>query len=180
MAERVAKTYSQAFFEVGLENNNIDVFMEELKVVGDMFNEYPDFYEIMTSPKLNTVEKKKIIGEVFKDKATDEISNFMKILIDKKRVKEIFSIVEQFENLIYEHKGIVKATAITTVLLGKDEKDSLIKKLESITGKKVELINEIDKSVLGGVLIKLGDQVIDGTLRGKLNNLQKSLKEIIV
>ncbi len=104
----------------------------------------------------------------------------MKILLDKRRVKDLYSIVEQFENLIYEHKGIVKATAITTVLLGKDEKDSLTKKLESITGKEVELINEIDKSVLGGVLIKLGDQVIDGTLKGKLNNLQITLKEIIV
>jgi len=180
MAERVAKTYSQALFEVGLENNNLDVYMEELKIVRDMFKEHPNFYEILTSPKFNTEEKKKIVDEVFKDKATDEISNFMKIIIDKRRVKNLNSIVAQFENLIYEHKGIVKATAVTTVLLGKDEKDSLIKKLESITGKKVELINEIDKSLLGGVLIKLGDQVIDGTLRGKLNNLQNSLKEIIV
>ncbi len=180
MAERVAKTYSRALFEVGLENNNLDVFMEELKVVRDMFREYPDFYEILISPKINTEEKKKIVDEVFKGKATNEINNFMKILLDKRRVKDLYSIVEQFENLIYEHKGIVKATAITTVLLGKDEKDSLTKKLESITGKEVELINEIDKSVLGGVLIKLGDQVIDGTLKGKLNNLQISLKEIIV
>lgn len=180
MAELVAKTYSQALFEVGLENNNLDVYMEELKVVRDMFKEHPNFYVILTSPKINTEEKKKIVDEVFKDKATDEISNFMKIIIDKRRVKDFYSIVAQFENLIYEHKGIVKATALTTVLLGKDEKDSLIKKLESTTGKKVELINEIDKSLLGGVLIKLGDQVIDGTLRGKLNNLQNSLKEIIV
>jgi|LGOV01.1.fsa_nt_gb F-type H+-transporting ATPase subunit delta len=180
MAELVAKTYSQALFEVGLDNNNLDVFMEELKVVRDMFREYPDFYEILISPKINTEEKKKIVDEVFKGKATNEINNFMKILLDKRRVKDLYSIVEQFENLIYEHKGIVKATAITTVLLGKDEKDSLTKKLESITGKEVELINEIDKSVLGGVLIKLGDQVIDGTLKGKLNNLQISLKEIIV
>lgn len=180
MAELVAKTYSQALFEVGLESSSLDLYLEELKAVDSLMKEYPDFYEILKSPKINTDEKKKVVDEVFKGKACTEISNFMKILLDKRRIKDLFSIVREFENLIYDHKGIVKATAITTTELGDKEKAALIDKLKAMTGKEIDLVNEVDGSVLGGVMIKLGDKVIDGTLRGKLNKIQTSLKEIIV
>jgi F-type H+-transporting ATPase subunit delta len=180
MAELVAKTYSQAIFEVGLEKNSLDLYLEELKAVTAICKEYGDFYEILKSPKINTDEKKKVIENVFNGKVSLEIINFLKIILDKRRIKDLFSILKEFENLIYAHKGMVKAVAITTVPIGEKEIELLKNKLYEITGKKVELMNQIDESVLGGVLIKFGDRVIDGTLRGKLNKLQNSLKEIIV
>jgi len=180
MAELVAKVYSQALFEVGLDINSLDLFLEELKAVTTACREYPDFYEILKSPKIKTDEKKKVVQEVFGKNQSEEINNFIKIILDKRRIKDLFSIAKEFEDLIYEHKGIVKAIAYTTKPLTVDEQLALKEKLQFMTKKEIELINRIDVNLLGGVMIKLGDRVIDGTLRGKLNRLQSSLKEIIV
>lgn len=180
MAELVAKTYSKALFEVGIDYNSLDLYLEELKAIGNILKEHPDFYELLKTPNISTDDKKKIFDDVFKDKISIEVINFIKIILDKRRTKDLFSIIIELENLVYEHKGIVRATAYTTIPLGEEEKKSLQMKLESITNNKVELKNQIDKDLLGGVMIKLGDKVIDGTLRGKLIKLQKNLKEIIV
>ncbi|HAE42668.1 MAG TPA: hypothetical protein DCG34_07085 [Clostridiales bacterium] len=180
MAELVAKVYSQALFEVGLEKKSLDLYLKELKAVTTACTEYPDFYEILKSPKIKTDEKKRVVHEVFGDNHSEEINNFIKIILDKRRIKDLFSIAKEFEALIYEHKGIVKAIAYTTKPLATEEHEALKEKLQFMTKKEIELINQIDENLLGGVMIKLGDRVIDGTLRGKLNRLQNSLKEIIV
>jgi F-type H+-transporting ATPase subunit delta len=180
MAELVAKVYSQALFEVGIENNSLDLYWDELKAITAACMEYPDFYEILKSPKIKTDEKKRVVHEVFGKNQSDEINNFIKIILDKRRIKDLFNIAKEFEDLIYKHKGIVKATAYTIKPLTEDEQLALKDKLQFMTKKEIELINRIDENLLGGVMIKLGDKVIDGTLRGKLNRLQNSLKEIIV
>lgn len=180
MAELVAKVYSQALFEVGLEKNSLDLYLEELKAVTSACSEYPDFYEILKSPKIKTDEKKRVVHEVFGKNQSEEITNFIRIILDKRRIKDLFNIAKEFEDLIYEHKGIAKAIAYTIKPLTTDEHLALKEKLQYLTKKEIELINRIDKNLLGGVKIKLGDKVIDGTLRGKLNGLQNSLKEIIV
>ncbi len=180
MAELVSRTYSQALFEVALENNKFDEYNEELKFIVSICKEQPEFYEILKTPKINISEKKKIIDEIFKEKISQELINFIKIILDKRRVKNLFSISKEFEEMVYEHKGIVKAKAITTIPLGKREIEKLQKKLSEITNKTVILENEIDKSLIGGVMIKLGDKVIDGTIKGKLEQLENSLTQIIV
>ncbi|MBV1758806.1 MAG: ATP synthase F1 subunit delta [Dethiosulfatibacter sp.] len=129
---------------------------------------------------MKTDEKKRVVHEVFGKNQSEEITNFIRIILDKRRIKDLFNIAKEFEDLIYEHKGIVKATAYTIMPLTADEHLALKEKLQYLTKKEIELINRIDKNLLGGVKIKLGDKVIDGTLRGKLNRLQNSLKEIIV
>lgn len=180
MAELVSKTYSQALFEVALESNKFDEFIEEFKFIVSVCKEQPEFYEILKTPKINISEKKKMIDEIFQGKISQEIINFTKIILEKRRVKNLFSISKEFERMVYEHKGIVKAKAITTIPLGKREIDKLQKKLSDVTQKSVILENEIDKSLIGGVMIKLGDRVIDGTIKGKLEQLENSLTQIIV
>ncbi|HBH11720.1 MAG: ATP synthase subunit delta [Clostridiales bacterium 38_11] len=180
MAELVAKVYSQALFEVGVEKNSLDLYREELEIITAACRDYPDFYEILKSPKIKIDEKKRVVYDVFGKNQSVEINNFIKTILDKRRIKDLFKIAKEFEDLIYKHKGIVKATAYTIKPLTVEEQLALKEKLQHLTNKKIELINRIDVNLLGGVMIKLGDKVIDGTLRGKLNRLQNSLKEIIV
>lgn len=180
MAELVSKTYSQALFEVAQEENKHDIFLEEMKFVVSTCNEYPKFYELLKTPKIGITEKKQILDDLFKNKISNEIINFIKIILDKRRVKNLFSIVKEFENMIYEHKGIVKAEAFTTIPLTDDEKQKLQDKLSQITSKSIELKNTIDESLIGGVLIKIGDKVIDGTIKSRLKELEDSLAQIIV
>jgi len=180
MAELVAKIYSQALFEVGKEGNKLDKYLKEVKFVGDVCSEYKDFFELMKTPKISINEKKNVFEETFEGKLSKETNNFIKIILDKRRIKNIFEIIKEYEKLVDEYNGVVKAEAYTTMPLDKDTLKSLEKKLSSITDKNVKLENKIDKSLIGGIRITLGDKVIDDTLKSKLSNMESSLKKLIV
>jgi len=180
MAELVAKIYSQALFEAGKEENMLDEYLEEIKLINEVFSEYKDFFELLKTPNISINEKKNIIDETFEGKVSSEIKNFLKIILDKRRIKNIFEIIEEYEKLYNEHNGVVKADAYTTMPLDEDTLKSLEDKLSSITDKNVKLENKIDKSLIGGIKITLGDKVIDNSLKKKLWNIENSLKKLIV
>lgn len=180
MAKLVSKTYSEALFEVALEENKVDMFLDEMNFVNETFKMHPEFFELFKTPLVKGDEKKKIIEEVFGDKISNEMNNFLKIIIDKRRGHFIDQIKWEYEKAVNKHKGIVRATAITAVPLSDKDKTILQNKLSTITGKTVKLSNEIDKTVIGGILIKIGDKVIDGTIKSRLEEMKESLSQIIV
>lgn len=180
MAELVSKTYSEALFEVALEEDKIDLFLDEINFVADSLKEFPEFQELIKSPTITKGEKKDIVKEVYGGKLSQEMLNFLMIIIDKSRAGFIEGMRDVFVDKVNDHKGIVEAVAITAVPLSDEDKNKLVAKLEQVTGKTVKLSNEIDKSILGGVMVKIGDKVIDGTLKGKLDNIKDELSQIIV
>ena len=180
MAELVAKRYSQALFEVGKENNKLEEYLEEIKFIGDICSEYKDFFELLKTPKISINEKKDVFEETFEGKVSKEVNNFIKIILDKRRIKNIFEITKEYEKLVDKHNGVVKADAYTTMPLDKNTLKSLEEKLSKTTNKNVKLKNKVDETLIGGVKIVLGDKVIDGTIKKKLTNIESSLKKLIV
>ncbi|HCX04466.1 MAG TPA: ATP synthase F1 subunit delta, partial [Clostridiales bacterium] len=98
----------------------------------------------------------------------------------KRRITSIFEIIKEYEKLVDQHNGVVKADAYTTMPLDEATISSLEEKLSKVTDKKVKLTNKIDETLIGGVKIILGDKVIDGTIKKKLNTIESSLKKLIV
>ena len=180
MAELVARRYSEALFEVGKEDNKLDEYLEEIKFIGDVCSEYKDFFELLKTPKISINEKKDVFEETFEGKISKEVNNFLKIILDKRRINSIFQITKEYEKLVDKHNGVVKADAYTTIPLDKDKLKTIENKLSSMTNKKVKLENKIDKSLIGGIKIKIGDKVIDDTIKTKLSDIEKSLKKLIV
>ncbi|MCT4566260.1 MAG: F0F1 ATP synthase subunit delta [Maledivibacter sp.] len=180
MAKLVSRTYSEALFEVALEESKVDQFLDEISFVTKTFKMYPEFFELFKTPLVKGDEKKKIMEDIFGDKLSKEMNNFLKIIIDKRRGHFIEQIKCEYESIVNEHKGIVNAVAITAVPLADKEKIMLREKLSTITGKTIELSNEIDKDVIGGILVKIGDKIIDGTIKSRLEELKESLSQIIV
>ncbi|SHI60106.1 ATP synthase F1 subcomplex delta subunit [Geosporobacter subterraneus DSM 17957] len=180
MAQLAARTYAQALFEVALEVNRIDDFEKELNFVLQTFEQHPDFYEIFKTPQIGNEEKKSIIENVFKGRLTDEMMNFLKILLDKRRTGVLEYIAKEYHKLANEHNNVVEAVAVTTVPLKSEEQAKLVAKLTVVTGKRVYLKNQIDPAIIGGMLVRIGDQVIDGTIQSRLNKLQEDLAQIIV
>ena len=180
MAKLVSKTYSEALFEVALEENKVDLFLNEINFVTENFKMHPEFFDLFKTPLVRGDEKKQIIEEVFGDKLSKEMNNFLKIIIDKRRGHFIEQIKWEYEKIVNNHKGIVSATAITAVPLSDKDKTILQNKLSTVTGKTVKLSNKIDKNVIGGILVKIGDKVIDGTIKSRLEELKESLSQIIV
>lgn len=180
MAQLAARTYAQALFEVALETNRIDGFEKELNFVQETFAQHPDFYEIFKTPQISNEDKKHIIESVFRGRLADEVMNFLKILLDKKRTGILEYIAKEYHKLANAHNRVVEAVAVTTVPLKDEEKAKLVAKLTGITGKRVQLKNQIDPAIIGGMLVRIGDQVIDGTIQSRLNKLQEDLAQIIV
>lgn len=180
MAELVSTTYSTALFEVCVEEKKVDDYLKEINFIREVIKSNDGFFELLKTPKINTNEKKNIISNVFKAELCEEIMNFLYILVDKRRITYFIDIAEEFEKKVYEFKGIVKAKVYSSMKLGKEQIQKLETRLSKKTGKVVEMNNIVDKSVIGGIMIKFNDVVIDGTIKGKLNDLEKYLDKIIV
>ena len=117
MAKLVAHVYSDALFEVAIEENKVDQLYQELQEIADLFKSYPEFFELFKTPKISVEDKKKSVEEVFKGKVSDEMMNFLKIVLDKRRSSAIFNIKNEFDKRVYAHKGIEKATVESAVAL---------------------------------------------------------------
>ncbi len=171
----VAKRYAEALFQLAQEKEIADQLISELGIVKEVFEENKEFVEILSHPRVPLEKKKAMIDEAFK--SFDRIVlNTLKILVERHRLAEVAGIVDHYVYLYNEAKGIATATVYTVRPLTDDEKTSLensFKKrldMDSIT-----FNNEIDKSLIGGVKIQVGNTIYDGSISGMLNRLKNRL-----
>ena len=171
MEKLVAKTYATALFDVAIESNQLDRFGEELEFIVGTFRQHPEFYELYKTPQISSEEKKQIVAKVFQQGISQEVMSFLKILLDKRRTGSFEDIAKEYQRLANAHNNIAEAVAITAIPMSSEEKLALENKLSMTTGKVVRLKNEIDDSIIGGILVRIGDKVIDGTIQSRLNEL---------
>lgn len=180
MAKLAANVYSEALFSLALEENRVDELEKELKTLCGLVDENPEFMEFLVTPKVSKEEKRSFVDSVLGDKFSQEIVNLTKVLIDKKRGSELWDIAEVFQHTVLTHRGMVAASAYTAVPLSDVELENLRAKLIQLTGKQISLDNIIDASVIGGIRLKVGDRVIDGSLKRRLEDLKDNLAQLIV
>lgn len=180
MAKLVAKRYAEALFEVAVELDSLEQIREEIQAVAKVIEGNSELKTIFTHPRLSKSEKKGIVDELFKGKLSESVLNLCYITIDKGREKYLGEISEAYVTLSNSAQGIVEAVAITAVPMSSDELSTLKEKLSKEFNKKVQLSNKVDESIVGGVLVKIGDKVIDGSLRGRLEGIKRELKNIRV
>ncbi len=180
MAGLISTTYSTALFDICVEENKVDEFMNEMAFINEVLNSNKDFFEILKTPRININEKKKIIDETFGGKINKEIVNFIKILVEKRRINHILEIAREFDRIACDYKGIVRADVYSSISLSDDQIKKLEKKLSEKSKKTVEVRNIVDKSLIGGLKVRFNDLVIDGTLKGKLEDLENSLNKLVV
>lgn len=179
MAELVAKRYAGALFEVGIEENKLDLFADELKNIVLIFDENLNFFNILKSPLISKKEKKELVENVYTDKVSNEILNFLRILVDKDRISIIKEMSIQYKNLLNKKNNIIEAVAVTAIPLESVQMEDLKAKLSATTGKNMEITNVVDENILGGILIRMGYEEIDGTVKTRLEKLKKELLQII-
>ncbi|SHJ85901.1 F0F1 ATP synthase subunit delta [Tepidibacter formicigenes] len=179
MAKLVASRYANALFEVGIEGEKLELLNEELKTLVDVFKENEDFLNVLKAPLVSKQEKKVLVENIYNNRASLEMVNFLKVLIDKDRIGIINEIFDEFKTLMNNKNNIKEAVAVTAVPMKEKALKELQEKLTKTTGKNIVLKNEVDESVLGGVLVKMGNEEIDGTLKTRLEKLKDQLSQII-
>lgn len=171
----IAKRYATALFQLSKEHQLLDRMEEELRVVKDVLAGNRELKAILKSPKLSNKKKKEIISEAFGTVHTF-VLNTLLILIDRHREDYIIGMAEEFIQLANDDRGIAEAQVYTTRPLTDDEREAISSSFAAKVDKKSLRINNIvDSNVLGGVKIRIGNRIFDGTLSGKLERLERQL-----
>lgn len=181
MAKLVSKVYGDALFDAARESGRMDSIYEEMQSLQKILKENEDFRKMMENPKVMREDKESVIETVFGGRISDEIVGLMKLLIVKGRYSKIDSVFDYFIGQVKEEKKIGIAYVSTAVELTDVQKEQIVKRLLDTTGyESFEMNYSVDTSLIGGMVIRIGDRVVDTSIRTKLYELSKSLKKIQV
>lgn len=178
MGKLVSNRYASSLFDAGIELNKIEDFYKELSFIKEIFESEDKLFQIFIHPRIAKDEKKSLIDEVFQDNISKEISNFLYIIIDKRREDNMFGIIDEYKDIFNDYKGIVKVVATTAVPMKDESKERLKEKLENKLNKTIEISNNIDASIIGGVLLNIDDKIIDSTLTSQLQDMENLITDI--
>ena len=168
-------TYGKALFEAAEDLQKTEGVGSDLKDLVKIIKENKDFFDMLKSPAIPNDEKKETVEKIFQGKMDETLLNFIYVLIDKRRINQFFGIAKAFEKCVDDKKGITVGTIYSAVEIPEDK----LKKFEQETGallkKNVELKNEIDSALIGGIKIYVDGKLIDASIRRKLDELKEQL-----
>lgn len=172
MAENItlARPYAKAAFEIAQEHDRLDDWSSFLAVAAEVV-ENPDFHALLGSPHVVSGRLADFIIEICGERAAELQANFVRVLAENERLELLPAIGEDFERLKAEEQNVVGVELTSAVELTEAQRGRFAEALESRLGKKVRLTCRTDAELIGGAVIRAGDIVIDGSLRGRLDRL---------
>ena len=169
MAKLVSKTYGDALFEVAVESGQLDAYWEETKSVSAAMEENPKLFKLMSHPKIVKEEKVKIIEDIFAGKVSGELVGLLRMIVEKDHFDEITDVLEYFDGRVKECKNIGTAYVTTAMELSDAQKEAVVKRLlETTKYVKFEMHYAVDSAIIGGMIIRIGDRVVDSSVRTNL------------
>lgn len=181
MAKLVSKVYGDALFSLSLEDNRLDEVWEEVRMFSSALGENAEFTDIMTHPDMTQEKALALLDEAFGGKLSDVMMGFLQVLVKKGRFSEILSVLDYFQKQAKEYKRIGVVYVTTPSELTGEQKSGIAEKLTQTSGyETLEMNYEIDKSLLGGIRIRIGDRVLDNSIQTKLEEMTRSLSKVRV
>lgn len=169
------KAYAKALMDLSIENNiDINQIVEELKQVNDYFDE--EFIKFLSNPKISKENKKNIFKEAFKNLDKNVFALLM-VMIDNNNIVNLINVIDELNELINIKEGIICVEVMTTNTLNDNEKETIKLYFQNRLNKKINLIEKIDKNLVGGMIIKYQGKIIDGSLFNKQESLREYLKK---
>jgi F-type H+-transporting ATPase subunit delta len=171
----VAKRYASALFQIANEQQILSNILEDLRVIKEVFLSNKELKAVLKSSKISLQKKKEILKEAFTS-VNPYVQNTLLILIDRHREDEINEVVNQFIELTNDEMGIADAEVYSTRELNETERDAISAVFAAKIGKKsLRIENIVDSELLGGIKLRIGNRIYDGSLQGKLNRLERKL-----
>lgn len=176
--ESIIKIYSNSLFQVSQEENIERLLFSQMSILKSIFNDNMQLIKILKVPTINKFEKREIIDKIFQNKFDIHIVNFIKILIDSNRISLLLKIIDYYKKLYYKKNNIVKVTVILAIELTDIEKEDIVLKCERLLGKQVIVDYIVDKTIIGGIIIKTIDCLYDMSIKNKLDNIKNSILNV--
>ena len=181
MAKLVSKVYGDALFELAVEESKVDELLPEVHSLLEALEADNELLSLMNHPKIIKEEKVKIIEDTFRGRVSDDLTGLLRLLVEKDRSNEIPSVLSYFIEQVKEYKNIGTATVCSAKELTEEQKEAVKKRLLDTTKYiEFEMNYEVDPSLIGGMTIRIGDRVVDSSIKSKLYELRRSLSTIQV
>ncbi|QDQ01279.1 F0F1 ATP synthase subunit delta [Lysinibacillus fusiformis] len=171
----VAKRYAQALFELAQQKNILAEVGSDLSELTKVVKESPDFLTLLSAPKFSIERKKQLVATIFAG-ATPEFLHTIQLLVEKKRVNEVTLIADAYAELAAQAQGSADATVFSTRALSAEESAKISATFAKLVGKQsLNITNEIDPSLLGGIRVQIGNHIYDSSVVNKLERLKREL-----
>ena len=179
MAKLAANTYAEALFELAIEEQKTDLLLEEILSVHDLLRENPELIQFLEHPEILKEEKIQVVENIFKGRFSDDVTGFLVVIVTKGRSKELPAILTEFIAKIKEYKKIGSVQVTSAVELDESWKNKIRERLLKTTGyKKLEIFYVVDPSLIGGMIIRLKDRVVDSSIKSKLERMRSQLMKL--
>ena len=172
--EEIAEVYARALFEAAKDDEVLDRVHEELGQFADALDQDRNLQVFLFSPYFSSEEKKDGIRRIVSD-ADERLLNFLELLAERHRMPALFRIRRIFQDLWAEENKLLPVTVTSATELDAGLVDDIGKRIEEQTGRRVELSSNVDPDVLGGLMVRVGNMVLDATVRNRLEQLRKQV-----
>ena len=170
----IARPYAQAVFDLANDAGQLDEWSGSLNTLSDIVK-HPDLMVLINDPRIGRDQICNLVLELGGESFNKSIKNLIRILSHYRRLPAVPTIARQYESLRAQEEGIVEAELETAYELDEQQKSNIIAALEQKLNRKVRLSTEVNESLIGGAVVRTGDWVIDGSIRGRLDQLSSSL-----
>jgi F-type H+-transporting ATPase subunit delta len=173
----LARRYAKALFSLGKESDKTETYSEALANIAALYTPDSGVGDALTNPLYPLEARQKVMAKIAETAQADTImTNFLNLLVEKKRADILPDIAQELTIMVDQEKGISHGSVISAVEIDSALQEKIQATLEKLTGKKVILEAEVDPSIIGGIIAKVGDLVLDGSIRTQLNGLKESIK----
>ncbi len=173
--ETVARNYAEALFDVALKHDALDAFGEAMRTVATLIDENPQFKLFLETPRIEPDEKKKVVRAVFSKALPPQVVNFLLLTIDKRRQRILRHIAEGYDALLDDHMNRAHVEVSVARPLDDDATRKIGERLTALLGKTAIPHVRVKPELLGGILVRSGDTIYDGSLRRRLERMRRQL-----
>ena len=175
-----ARMYGGSLYDLAAEEGLETRILGELEEVNALFKANPDYLHLLSTPSIPKKERCGLLDEALRGQVHLYVLNFLKILCEKGTLRELSGCARAYRIRYNQAHGILEATAISAVPLTEQQRAALHAKLESLTGKTIDLKTKVDAKVLGGIRLDIEGTELDGTVKNRLASLRRSIAGITV
>ena len=178
MAKQVDTTYGEALFELAKEEGKIDELFDEVSSLIPILHDNGDLIKLLTHPHIDMDKKKSVVEASFKGRISDDLTGMMILLTEKEHGSDIIHVFEYFLRRVKKHKNIGLALVTSAVPLTSGQKAAIeMKLIETTSYKSVDAAYRVDPSLIGGLVIRIDDRVVDSSIKTRLANMSYELRK---
>lgn len=175
LVTKAARRYAKALLDLAKERDEVELVLGDIRYINNTIDDSHELILFLRNPIVNNDDKQAVLKKLFDDQLEELTKLFLKLLVRKNRIDILHQVTEAFIDKYNAYAGIVNIEATAAYELDDQQRSSLQQTLEEKTGKKVELDVDIDESLMGGLTVRIGDTVIDGSVKNQLQELEEQL-----